>query len=1047
MDEIGERKSGVDCTGLTGSARAYFVYRMYLRDPRPMVVVLPKAPDAERFMADLEFFTGGLSWPVVYFPPYHILPFKFLSYHGETASARIRALFEMMEYSLSAPPLVVTTAGAMAQKVMPKSVLSEHCELLAENEDIEIDRLAEKLNAGGYERSMIVEEPGDYCVRGGIVDIFSPLYENPIRIELFGDMVESLRFFSPVNQRTLKRVSEAVIAPCRETVLVQSELAEIASRVRAQGARMELPVSQVREIVDRVKNEGVFPGIEILLPMMYSQMDTFMDYAPERSLYVLMEPRDLQKASDDVYEQARNNYAASLQDKSFGIEPESLFLPWEKLEVALEKERPVRVKSLAMVRPDEEGEVSFRASFATSDNSELQGQLKARKDSERLFIPLAQWLEEKTSAGMNALVVCASKSRAQRADTILKPYGVATELLEGFDPRRLSKNRAAGRAYLCIGGLASGFVWPEESLAFITDVEIFGKRRRRKPAAPKVRTGLLSFDELQQDDLVVHAEHGIGQYHGLVKLELNGTGNEFLLLQYRDNDKLYLPVDRMNLIQKYMGVEGVVPVLDKMGGKSWERVRSKVKKSVEKIAAELLRLYASRKVREGWAFSDLTEEMREFEAAFPFEETPDQLKAIEDVFSDMTAPTPMDRLICGDVGYGKTEVALRASFLSAFNGKQVAMLVPTTVLAEQHFATFSKRFEPYPVTVACLSRFRPARQQKEIVEGLKSGAVDIVIGTHRLVQKDVGFKDLGLLILDEEQRFGVKHKEKIKKIKSTVDVLALSATPIPSDPAHVAGGNPGHQRAFHAARVPQGHRDLHFRIRRRHRQGRHKKGGCAGGADFLRPQQHLQHRLHGATVAGAGPRGSARGGPRQAGGVQAGKGHAVFHGARAGHAALHHHHRVRAGRGHGQHDHRQSRGPIRPVSDLPVAGQGGALRRAGVRVPVRAQGEQADQGRRQAPEGAHGAQRPGSGVSDRHERSEDPRRGHDSGSVPVGDISRRWATTCSCSSWSRPWPSRRAKRSKTPWSRRSTSPSPRICRKRTSRTSTSAWPPIAGWPA
>ncbi len=779
MDEIGERKSAVDCTGLTGSARAYFVYRMYLRDPRPMVVVLPKAPDAERFMADLEFFTGGLSWPVLYFPPYHILPFKFLSYHGETAAARIRALFEMMEYSLSAPPLVVTTAGAMAQKVMPKTVLSEHCELLAENEDIEIDRLAEKLNAGGYERSMIVEEPGDYCVRGGIVDIFSPLYDSPIRIELFGDMVESLRFFSPVNQRTLKRVSEAVIAPCRETVLVQSELAEIASRVRAQGARMELPVSQVREIVDRVKNEGVFPGIEILLPMMYSQMDTFMDYAPERSLYVLMEPRDLQRASDDVYEQARNNYAASLQDKSFGIEPESLFLPWERLEAALEKERPVRVKSLAMVRPDEEGEVSFRASFATSDNSELQGQLKARKDSERLFIPLAQWLEEKTSAGMNALVVCASKSRAQRADTILKPYGVATELLEGFDPRRLSKNSAAGRAYLCIGGLASGFVWPEESLAVVTDVEIFGKRRRRKPAAPKVRTGLLSFDELQQDDLVVHAEHGIGQYHGLVKLELNGTGNEFLLLRYRDNDKLYLPVDRMNLIQKYMGVEGVVPVLDKMGGKSWERVRSKVKKSVEKIAAELLRLYASRKVREGWAFSDLTEEMREFEAAFPFEETPDQLKAIEDVFSDMTAPTPMDRLICGDVGYGKTEVALRASFLSAFNGKQVAMLVPTTVLAEQHCATFSKRFEPYPVTVACLSRFRPAKQQKEIVEGLKSGAVDIVIGTHRLVQKDVGFKDLGLLILDEEQRFGVKHKEKIKKIKSTVDVLALSATPIP----------------------------------------------------------------------------------------------------------------------------------------------------------------------------------------------------------------------------------------------------------------------------
>ncbi len=779
MELIGERKSGVDCTGLTGSARAYLVYRLYLKAPRPMVIVLPKASDAERFISDLEFFAGKLSWPVVYFPPYHILPFKYLSYHGQTAAARIRALFEMLEYSISAPPLVVTTSAAMIQRVMPKAVLSESSELLAENEEVETDRLVEKLNAGGYERAMIVEEPGDYSVRGGIIDVFSPLYDNPLRIELYGDLVDSLRFFSPASQRTVKRISEAVITPCRETVLEKSELAGIISRVRAQAANMEIPVTKVRELVDRIRDEGVFPGVEIMLPLLYSRMDTFMDYAPERSLFVLVEPRDLQKTADDVFGQAQANYVLSLQDKSFGVEPASLFLTWEEIEKTLIKERPLSIKSLSVVRADENANSPVRIDFTTEDNSELQRELKTRKNSEQLFLPLAQWLGEKTEAGMNAMIVCASKSRAQRAESILKPYGARTDIMEYFDPRRLSRGGATGRAFLCIGDLASGFVWPEESLAVMTDMEIFGAQRRRKPSAPKVKTKLLSFDELKQDDLVVHSEHGIGQYRGLAKLVLEGTGGEFLLITYRDGDRLYLPVDRMNLIQKYMGVEGVTPTLDKMGGKSWERVRDKVKKSVEKIAAELLRLYASRKVLEGWAFSDLTDEMREFEAGFPFEETPDQLSAIEDVFKDMTSPNPMDRLICGDVGYGKTEVALRASFLSVLNGKQVAMLVPTTVLAEQHYATFSRRFEPFPVNIACLSRFRPAKEQREIVEKLKAGKIDVVIGTHRLVQKDVGFRDLGLLILDEEQRFGVKHKEKIKKFKSTVDVLTLTATPIP----------------------------------------------------------------------------------------------------------------------------------------------------------------------------------------------------------------------------------------------------------------------------
>ena len=333
---------------------------------------------------------------------------------------------------------------------------------------------------------------------------------------------------------------------------------------------------------------------------------------------------------------------------------------------------------------------------------------------------------------------------------------------------------------MCLGQISSGFVWAAESLAIITEAEIFGLRpRRRKPSRPRPSSELLDLQDLKKDDLIVHVELGIGRYDGLRKLKVDGFTNDFLVLLYKDGDKLYLPVDRMSIVQKYMGVDGIEPVIDKMGGTSWKRVKARVKRSAEKIAGGLLKLYAKRKFDKGYSFGSVDSYFQDFEAGFEYEETPDQIKAIENVLEDMYQKTPMERLICGDVGYGKTEVALRASFLAVNNNKQVAILVPTTILAEQHYATFSKRYERYPINIACLSRFRSVRKQKEIIADLEAGRLDIVIGTHRLLQKDIAFKDLGLLILDEEQRFGVKHKEKLKNLKHNVDVLTLTATPIP----------------------------------------------------------------------------------------------------------------------------------------------------------------------------------------------------------------------------------------------------------------------------
>ncbi|MCP4687903.1 MAG: transcription-repair coupling factor, partial [Desulfobacterales bacterium] len=514
----------------------------------------------------------------------------------------------------------------------------------------------------------------------------------------------------------------------------------------------------------------------------YPRLDSLFDYAPSNALFILTEPGRLEKTAAETRAKALEHFEAARDEKEIRVEPGSFYLEWEEAREILEKRNPVSFKTLSF--PDADGEAArepILLGASMTDNSDLTAALKIKQDRERLLAPLADWINENTARHFSTRLVCGSRPHAERLAAFLEPYDVRPGIREWFEeaPDPDAPGRRP-RVDICIGRVSTGFVWPAESLALITEDEIFGPRRRgRKRAHREIRTDLIDFSDLKIGDLVVHTEHGIGRYDGLTKLKLEGVSNDFLLIVYKGEDKLYLPVDRLGMVQKYMGVDGYTPVLDKMGGNSWDKVKARVKKSAEKIAGELLKLYAARKVQKGMAFTEVSDYFRDFEAGFPYEETPDQLAAIEAVMEDMAKSRPMDRLVCGDVGYGKTEVALRASFLAVNTGKQVAVLVPTTVLAEQHHATFSKRFEPYPVEVACLSRFRPAREQRAIVSSLKSGRVDIVIGTHRLLQKDIGFKDLGLLVLDEEQRFGVKHKEKLKRMRTRVDVLALTATPIP----------------------------------------------------------------------------------------------------------------------------------------------------------------------------------------------------------------------------------------------------------------------------
>ncbi len=766
------RRNSLTIKGLEGSSPAYLLSRIATDPNLPMLVVVPTHADAERIARDMQTYSDE-TLAIDIFPAYPSFSGKVLA-STETSAQRLKVLYHLL--SETGPSIVITGVEALMQRCIPRKVLSESAELVQVNESIDLEGLIERLVAYGYNRSVIVEEPGDLAVRGGIVDVFSPLYRDPVRIELFGDLVESIRFFSASTQRTLTTTDEAVLIPAKETILNLTQVDAWLYRLREEIALQELPLDELRLWTDRIRTEGIFPGMECLMPLIYPELDTLLEMISRRTLFVLMEPADLGRSSRMVFEKALVRHETARREKRLSLHPSSLLLDWDGLKEKFQNQWTLTLQNLPGTDPKPVG-LAETIEMQTEETAHLFQELSQQKDREHPLLAAASFLRKVQQEGCIPYAVCATTAQADRLHALLKPYGISCQSAKGFTDPAAS---AIDRLWITIGRVSTGFVWPQIGIAVLSEDDIFGKKHhRRKFQGPKIQARAFSLSELQAGDLIVHPEHGIGQYDGLVRLRVEGSTDEYLQLAYRDGDKLYLPVVRMNVVQKYLGVEGMVPALDKLGGKTWEKVKQQVKASVEKMAGELLHLYASRKVVQGYAFSGIDDYYREFEASFPYEETPDQLKAISEVLEDMQSETPMDRLICGDVGYGKTEVAIRAAFLAVNNGKQVAVLVPTTVLAEQHFATFRERFAKHPIIVESLSRFRTKKEQTRILEGLREGKIDVVIGTHRLLQPDVSFRDLGLVVLDEEHRFGVKDKETLKKLRKTVDVLTLSATPIP----------------------------------------------------------------------------------------------------------------------------------------------------------------------------------------------------------------------------------------------------------------------------
>jgi transcription-repair coupling factor (superfamily II helicase) len=762
-------EEGVDpmrVAGLSGSGRSYLLASFLMELHRPCLLVLPTAKEAKRLYGELAFF---LPEPLAHgepeqrrlydIPPYDISPLKGVNPHRDLIARRIQGLYTLHTGSR---PIVVTSVEAVMLRVLPKAAMTEALEYLAVDENVDREDLMRRLEENGYLRTSLVEERGDYAVRGGVIDFFPPLYGEPVRLELWGDQLESIRYFDPQSQRSGEALKECVILPANEIVMNRENVL----RARSMG-RIPAPIG----------NGGAFPGQEAWLNHYYARIDTLVDYLPEKGLLVLLDDTQLEKEARNFIQRFHKEADKCREEAEELKRPfpelDGILLAEEEMQDLLRKHQRLCLSEVAVEKASERS-VHLKGNFLVADGLDLSMVGKGRVS----MAPLAEKVTQWKASGSRVVLVCRTEQQAHRLAEILGNYEVIVdELVDHW-----TALSPGGGLSLCLGRLSKGFVWPEAGLYVVSEDEIFGPKRAFMRMPGRMEGGGLdwtAFSQLKVGDLVVHQDHGIGRYGGLQNMEVEEKTNDFVIIEYADRDRLYVPADRISILQKYIGADDDHPKLDRLGGRSWDIAKKKAKRSIREIAKQLVEISALRKYRRGFAYSRSDRYYKEFEATFEHEETPDQVRAIEDVLDDMESERPMDRLVCGDVGFGKTEVAIRASFKAVMDGKQVAILVPTTVLAEQHHETFVKRMAPYPISVAVLSRFKSRAEQKDIVAAARSGKIDILIGTHRLLQKDVSFRDLGLLIIDEEQRFGVKQKEAIKKYRALVDVLALTATPIP----------------------------------------------------------------------------------------------------------------------------------------------------------------------------------------------------------------------------------------------------------------------------
>src|SRR5712692_6485954 len=752
----------IGVSGLTPTAKALLLVLLQKTAGRPFIVVVADNRAMEEFVPMLQAFcelSGGADPDsVVALPSPDVLPFQNLSPHPEIQEERAVALWKIAAGAVS---IVVSPIAAAALRLRSAEYYADLARVIRRGEAIDTEPLLSHLNTVGYSSTDVVEMPGEYALRGGILDVYSPEADRPVRIESFGDEVESIRKFDPATQRSSNPVDEALLLPLTETPVSEELLGAIHTRL--SGKRITGTADVVAQAV-RSGGVTVFPGWEFYAPVAGADRSLF-DLLPHA--IVLADERDsLKHEFDHVWSRIEEAHERSGIGKL--VRPTDLYLSpddwWQKLAGLPGAD----VEHLEIARAEKTGSVTF----LSQPTPRFHGSVPA----------MLEEVQKQIADSKRVLIAAPNTGEVERLADIFSEYSLSF---------RLGSRTRGGESYadevltttLAKAYVPDGVILPEANLAIFGARDLFdesesvvSRPQRRKS---KVSAFLSDFRDLQVGDYVVHVEHGIGQYQGLKEINQGDSNAEFMLLEYAEGARLYVPLTRLDLVQKYRSSEGAKPPLSHLGTAAWAKTKARVRKAMKDMADELLKLYAERKLAEGHAFSPDSEWMREFEDTFEYSETQDQELAITDVKRDMESSQPMDRLLCGDVGYGKTEIAMRAAFKVISDNKQAAVLAPTTVLAFQHYETFKQRFAAFPVNIEMISRFRTTKQQKEILQKVEAGKVDILIGTHRLLSKDVRFSDLGLLVVDEEQRFGVRHKERLKQMRKQVDVLTMSATPIP----------------------------------------------------------------------------------------------------------------------------------------------------------------------------------------------------------------------------------------------------------------------------
>jgi transcription-repair coupling factor (superfamily II helicase) len=805
----------VRLSGLTPTAKALFIPLLRHASGRPLIVVVPRNRVAEEMLPVVRGFcelTGAISpESVITVPTRDVLPFQNLSPHPEIQEARAVALWKI---ATGEAQIVIVPAPAACMKLRSPEYYANLARVIRRGDPLDVEALVQHLNTVGYTPVDVVEMPGEYAQRGGILDVYSPEADRPVRIEFFGDEVESIRKFDPATQRSQASVDEPVLLPITDTPVTEQTLASIHARL--SGRR----ITGAEEIVEEAVRAGgvnVFPGWEFYAPLA-GEPHVLFDLMPGAAV-LIDEPSDVSAELETFWQRVGEAHERSGIGKL--VRPEDLYLPideWKQRVAGLPGAELEHLGiEIAFVPPDSDlvappspaagpgFEVQSPDHPITRSPDVLDHPITQPPDAVQFSsqptqrfhgsVPAMTEAVKKLSAeGKRVVFAAGNMGEVERMADIFGEYGV-TFRLGTRTPRPGSTGDTFMEEASYIAGEAAattivkayvpdGVVLPDANVVLFGTRDLFDESESavQKPGGRKSKTSafMSDFRDLTVGDYVVHVEHGIGQYLGLKEIpQQDGGTAEFMILEYAEGARLYVPLTRLDLVQKYRSAEGAKPALNRLGTQAWAKTKARVKRAMKDMADELLKLYAERRMVRGHAFPNDSEWMREFEDAFEFNETEDQFQAIADVKTDMEGTMPMDRLICGDVGYGKTEVAMRAAFKAVSDNKQVAVLAPTTVLAFQHYETFKRRFAAFPITIEMISRFRTTKQQKEIVEKVEQGKIDILIGTHRLLSKDITFPELGLVVVDEEQRFGVRHKERLKQLKKQVDVLTMSATPIP----------------------------------------------------------------------------------------------------------------------------------------------------------------------------------------------------------------------------------------------------------------------------